>query len=51
MNGKLKGKLNYLENKMDILIVVIFVIIIYLYIIVSYEFFVFGVFLMSLNMI
>lgn len=50
MNGKLKGKLNYLENKMDTLTVVIFVIITYPHTTVSYESPVPGASLMSLNM-
>lgn len=60
MNGKLKGKLNYLENKMDslniqvpyinTLSVVIFVIITYPHTTVSYESPVPGASLMSLNM-
>lgn len=60
MNGKIKGKLNYLENKMDslniqvpyinTLSVVIFVIITYPHTTVSYESPVPGASLMSLNM-
>lgn len=60
MNGKLKGKLNYLENEMDslnidvpyinTLTVVIFVIITYPHTTVSYESPVPGASLMSLNM-